>query len=653
MYKLWIPVFNRKWTDTQLEQLAAQLNRLKPQLVLLTYARIMCNEAKKKEEYETFVYNKSFLEEKGFCVGAWLAPTIGYGAAYTYDNNAPFMKIHTIKGDDDVFPGAYCPLDEGFVDEFLDIMKRIAGSGVKTILFEDDYTLNGGKAWFDRIGCCCERHMTIYRKMVGEKLSRAEVEERVLHQGGSQYRTAWLELMGQTLKDFTTKIEKTVHAIDPKIRVGLSANNSSFNIEGVGIDELARIIAGNNRPFIRLTGAPYWKNLPTFATNIEAERLQNIWCGKDIELIAEGDTFPRPRHWIPAAELEAFDGILRADGGTEGIMKYIVDYNSSPDYETGYIDRHLRNAGLYEEIETRFANGTIEGLRVFEQKSQFSDIEFGQDHPIDKFGTYLPLVSQWFLSDNSIPTVYGESDGAALVFGENAKSVTEDMMKQGMILDAPAAKILMKRGIDVGIEYMEEVDSPVAEEFPPYGELTVAGFEQKAGFYRYRLKEGARELSRFYLGGDGLGVIPPGGIAGNDSFTSCFLYENSKGYRFMVYSFAAETVTVFTGWKHGLFRNYCRQRQLADGVEWLQKKPLPAMCFGNPNLYIFCKRDGKNLTVGLWNIFADEVIAPEICMDKEYTAIDCYRCDGHIEGKKVRFSTDIPPYGTAIFTVRE
>lgn len=655
MYQLWIPVYNRQWNRKQKEQLADQLSRLKPQMVLLTYARVMVDPAKKQKEYETFMSNKSFLEEKGFRVGAWLCPTIGYGAAYTFDNGPPFTKLKTLKDDEDRFPGAYCPLDDDFVAEFLSILKNVVSTGVSTILFEDDYTLSGGKGGFDRLSCCCDRHMARYCQMIGEDLTIAELRDRVYFRGGNRYRSTWLQLMGQTLKDFTAKIEKYVHDINPEIRIGLSANSASFNIEGVGIDELARIAAGKTRPLIRLTGAPYWKNLPTFATNIEAVRLQSAWCGKDIELITEGDTFPRPRHWIPSAELEAFDSILRAERSTEGILKYMLDYNSSPDYETGYIDRHLRNETLYAEIEKRFHSGQVEGLRVFENQFDFSDISFGDDHPFEQYGStgYIPLATQWMLCDNSIPTVYGDSDGAALVFGENAKHVTEEMLGRGMVLDAPAAKILIQKGVDIGIERMEPVASPVAEGFPDYEACTIVGFERKGSFYRYQLKDGAKELSRFYLGGDGLGVIPPEGVDEQNGFTACLLYENGNGQRFMVYSFAIESVTVYSNWKHGLFRNYCRQKQIADGVKWLQKKPLPAMCFGNPNLYILCKRDGKKLTVGLWNIFADEVMTPVIHLDRKYAEIDCYRCNAHIEEDKVKFTTDIPPYSLAFFTVRE
>lgn len=644
MYKLWIPVFNRKQTDEYKQRLVGELSRAKPDLVLLTYARIICDEEKKQREFEVYCENKEFLQKSGFTVGTWLAPTIGYGAPYYYDNGAPFTRIHKIGNKEEMIPGAFCPLDEGFVDEFLGVLKNIVASGSKTVLFEDDFTLSGGKTSFDRLGCCCLRHMKILRRKLGKDIKLEELNECLYAHGENDIRTAWFDVMGQTLRDFSKKIEQFVHSFDPDIRIGLSANASSFTAEGVGIDELARIVAGKNRPFIRLTGAPYWQNMPTYAANIEAERLQAAWCGNDIELIAEGDTFPRPRFTVSSSQLEIFDTALRADGNVDGILKYMIDYNSSPTYETGYIDRHIRNGELYMEIDKRFGSGKTEGLRIFENVGLARTVTFGKDHTIASFANYLPLVSQNYMCDCSIPTTYGDSEGAVLVFGENAKKITADMLDKGVILDAPAAKILLERGIDIGINGMEPISAPVAEIFPDYGEVTICGFDRDAVFYNIELKENAKVLSEFCLSQAGLGTIPPEGVDGCDRFPSCCTYENESGQRFMIYPFAAETVLTRSIWKYGLFRNYCRQRQLYDGIEWLQRKPLPAVCPKNPFLYMLCKRDNDRLTVGLWNIFSDEIAEPEIKLDKAYSKLDCFNCEGRLVDNNVILSGNIPPY---------
>ena len=76
---------------------------------------------------------------------------------------------------------------------------------------------------------------------------------------------------------------------------------------------------------------------------------------KGIELISEGDTWPRPRFVTSAARLECFDMALRADGNIDGILKYMECYVSSAAYETGFVDAHIAHEGLYQQIEQHFS----------------------------------------------------------------------------------------------------------------------------------------------------------------------------------------------------------------------------------------------------------------------------------------------------------
>ncbi|MBC8559806.1 hypothetical protein [Fumia xinanensis] len=655
MYKTIIPVMNKKLTDAQKAKLVSELKKADPQAVMLIYGRILRNQQAKDLEYEHFIENKSFLEENGFTVGAWVTPTIGYGAPYYFDHDAPYTKIHTLKGNGDTIPGAYCPLYDDFTNELCSIFKRVAGTGVKLILLEDDFTLTGGKALFDRMGCCCEKHMAILRERLGENITVEELNDKVYRQGQNKYRDTFRALQGETLNSLADKIGNAIHSVNPEIRVGLSSNWSSFNIEGITLDKLAKTIAGGNKALIRLTGAPYWACIPNFATSIETARLESQWCRhKDIELLTEGDTFPRPRHNVPAALLEGFDTVLRADGKTDGILKYMVDYNSSATYETGYIERHVRNKPLYDEIERRFTGDTV-GLNVLEVPEQFASIEFDADCRVEHYSSIglLPVVSQWFMTDNGLPTTYENKEGAILAFGENAKYLDDGMLNRGVILDASGAKKLMKKGGDVGIESFERAKTPLAEKFIEEDELILASADDDKVFYHFQLKKGAKILSKFYHCSEGLGLLPPNGVLEENSYPACYLYENSRHQKFMVYSFSAASFgSTNMMCPTTVFRNYFRPKQLAKGIEWLQGEPLPATCFGHPNTYMLCRRNGSQMTVGIWNFFSDEIFTPEINLDREYTSLDCYCCEGSLDGSKVKLSTDIAPYGFACFTVK-
>ncbi|MBE6705441.1 MAG: hypothetical protein E7583_09275 [Ruminococcaceae bacterium] len=662
MYQLLIPIKAIDRTPEEFENLVGELKRAGTDEILLIYNRILRNEEKKQIQHDCFLKCKKAFEERGFKVGAWFAPTIGYGAPngmeYGADDVYTRLTLHT--GEEE--SGVYCPTDEKFVDEFCDIVKAIASTGVEKILFEDDYRLIGGKRTLPNVACYCKKHREIYAKLVGREVSGEELEKYLFEGGKNKYRDAWFKMLGDTLIDFTAEIERRVHAEYPDVKLGLSAAEDTYEMEGVDIATLTRIIAGKNRPFIRLTGAPYWDNAVTLAANIEAVRLQQYYCnleGSDIELFTEGDTYPRPRSWHSAASLEMYDMILRADGGSHGILKYMIDYSSKALYETGYIDNHVLNAPHYAEIEKRFSGMECVGLNVFQTMNQFTDKKYDDLWTMKLYApqvsmfTTMPTFAQWFLCDNSIPTTYGGKNCASIVFGDNAIYLDDETMKNGVILDAQAARILIERGIDIGVESYEQAQSPFAEHFLDEDEFTMARTPNGGVFFDFKLKPEAEVLSNFILSTGALSVVNHMTIHESPRFPACYFYENKDGQKFMVYSFIVNTVATRSHWRPGVFRSYCRQRQLMHGIEKLQGRPLPAMCAGNPELYTLVKKNDNEMAVGLWNIFADPILKPVIELDDTYDTLDTYNCTGKIEGNKVILDAPIPPYGLAFFTVKK
>ena len=101
-----------------------------------------------------------------------------------------------------------------------------------------------------------------------------------------------------------------------------------------------------------------------------------------------------------------------------------------------------------------------------------------------------------------------------------------------------------------------------------------------------------------------------------------------------------------------MYRSYARSRQLASAAQWLSGKRLPAYSYGNPDLYVMCKKDADSMAVGLWNIFADTVYEQVVELDEEYKKIRFLNCSGILEGDKV-ILTEIKPFAFAGFEVAE
>ena len=236
---------------------------------------------------------------------------------------------------------------------------------------------------------------------------------------------------------------------------------SSWDIDGDAF-ELAKIFAGNTRPILRLIGAPYWAVNKSWGNRlqdvIELERMEAAWStGGDIELIAEGDVYPRPRFNCAANYLEGFDTALRASGALDGILKISVDYVSNVGYESGYLKKYLKNKPIYADIKKHFEKKAHVGIRVYESKNKVATMQMPNalGEKSDAEAAFFSSAAR-MLAANAIPTVYEGAGVTGIAFGENAYALTDECFENGLIIDLLAAKILSDRGMDVGIECFGE-----------------------------------------------------------------------------------------------------------------------------------------------------------------------------------------------------
>jgi len=363
--------------------------------------------------------------------------------------------------------------------------------------------------------------------------------------------------------------------------------------------------------------------------------MERTWCGDGMEIVSEGDVCPRPRFDCPSSFLEGFDTALRADGSLDGIQKYVFDYTSGCNYEHGYIDSHLENLELYKKIDNLFGDKKCTGVRVYEVMRKFEDMD------IPKAGEGGQVVNMFFssaarmLAGLSIPTVYEGEGVSGIAFGENAKYIPESALDNGLILDVRAAQILVEKGIDVGVEkFGEDISSVLSkssaeEYFPEYNEYVPATLT--SGVYNCTLSENATVQSYF--------------INEEEKFPASYIYENKDGQKFFVFLFEGYFA------HERLSRQYTRQRQLAENIEWLSEKKLPAVILKHPDLYVMCKEKDGVLSVGLWNFHADKIGKPVVKLDKKYHSIRFANCEGELSGDTVTLSK-LGAYEYAFFEVR-
>ena len=448
-YAVTVPVMNEPGLEKfgGREKVMADLRTLGASRVNLCLGRCEIDAARRSAAMKALKENSDWFKQRGLATCAWTWAFHGREGAWP-----PFAHITDRNGRPTEF---FCPLDGGFRAFAAEYAAEIAKSGVGMILYDDDY---GFRNMYDGscIACLCPRHLERYAEELGEKVDAAGFSRRVMSGGRNRWRDAWMKVNGEALLDFARAVRAAVDAVDPEVRIGLCSVMSVWDNDGTDAVAVSRALAGpRTRPFLRLIGAPYWAVNRSFydcrvQNVVELERMQRSWVGSDVEVVAEGDAYPRPRENCPAAYLELFDMAMMADGRMDGIMKYALDYYHHVDYERGYVLRHVRNAAAYEWIARNMSQRPAVGVRVYEELHKMRDAELpsgwtGKTSFFLQFGSPAGKL----IADASIPTVYEGEGVCGVAFGENVKYVPKDALRRGLIVDRRAAELLKARGVSV------------------------------------------------------------------------------------------------------------------------------------------------------------------------------------------------------------
>lgn len=567
-----------------------------------------------------------YFQGEGLEVGVWVN-SFGFGNPFSKEEAgiaAGFTKIRAVSGRE--LGDAICPEDERYVAMFCEQIQRIASVKPDLIMLDDDLCLSVRPG----IGCFCEKHIQLMEEKLGHPINRETMQEDFFEGPKNAYRDAWLDVMSETMKKFCYQVREALDEVDESIRLGFCAGYTSWDMEGATAIELTHILAGNTKPFLRFTGAPYW--VSKMSNRFPGQRLHNIiefaraqmkWCENEgIEVFNEADSYPRARYQVPGNLLECFDAATVASDDMD-TLKYLFDYFSSTGYETGYLKLHKKNAGLYEFLEQHFTEKKAVGVQVYERMQKFADFDIPKGwNQKQIMMTELPVAAA-ILTGLSVPVTYEENPECAVAFHENVDAVTT--MPKRMILDMVAAKRLQEKGVDVGLL---DVPKTTREMSPPvecFGKERISIASSSGIYYDCQVKENAVIESVFELDGE--------------EMIASYTYDNGET-KFLVYAFDAYSIPQ----SGTVFCSYGRQQQLFD---FYADYPVLKKC---PYVYQLCKRDEKETVAFFANIFEDEIFDFEVELDKEYKHVDCYGITAKLCGKVLKVYSEVPAYG--MFAIR-
>ena len=632
MYQVHVPCMPLDPTYDRLAVLA-DLRTMEAKRVFLALPFLSHDREAMQAMYDGLRLEIAFFQKEGIEVGVW------FWTFRLADKDAKYTLMVTSQGNAcHTSTAKYCPWDEGFLSFMEEHVKTLAAMGPDLIMFDDDLAF--GFASMDAPSCFCKLHREKMGQYLGEETPPAEgLYEKIFSGKKNRYRSAFLRSHGESLKNFARRMRAAVDTVNPSVRMGQCGCITTFDYDGVDSFTLSKLLAGGTKPFLRLIGAPYWDPIRLHGNQlcdvIEMERMERAWYdGDDIEVFSEGDTYPRPRHRVPASYLEIFDAALRADGNMDGILKYALCYGNSPGYERGYVRSHEKNARDLRSIEMAFAGLQDAGVRVYETMEKIEDGDFSSDVLTEDLIRYqlFPTAAR-FLAHNSIPTAYRGQGCAGIAFGENARALPKTALEKPLILDEKAARILQEQGIDVGVESFGPRFTPQGERFLRTGEFEMITDPRKKPAFaaNLTLKAGAK-VESVWEKPDGT-TIP-----------ASYFYENAAGQRFLVLGLDAFTC------EGTVYKNYSRQRQFFTFFRE-NGSVLPAVCPGNPELYVLCKENEDALCVGLFNCFADAIDDLTVQLPGGFREAEFGRCQGALQGASVEIK-HLPAFGWCFVKLR-
>ena len=631
-----VPIVVRTITRENLPTYLEQLKACDVKRVFLCgVGNVYCEHNAIVDREDDMRYAVNFFRSNGLEVGIWLG-AFGHGDFLVgFHGNDDFSKYTSIVGvDGKTARHGLCPLDEKFRADYYEGLKRVAALGPDMIMFDDDFRMDSRSGY--RMGCFCDKHKAMLFEKLGGEFDVSDMERLVFTGKRNKYRDAWMDGLGYSLELFAKGARAAVDEINPNIRMGACTNQENCDLSGTDIVRLAKIFAGKNKPFTRVCGAAY--SFLDVTRSIEMTRLFFDYFEKEgIEVFSEGDVYPRPRYNPSSSskQLELMNYALVANGEGNGELNYIVDYYQKPDYETGYLKRYEAAIPYRKAISEMFDGKRAVGVRAFNAIHKFREWELPDrvwgkpgDIEISMMRT-ANCSSVDMLAKNSIPTTFADEGYPVMLLGENARHFDISELGCGAILDAPAAKILQSRGVDVGLLSSEYVSS--YSEYYVNEDDTIPNVDNGA-LVALECNAGAEVLTRF---------VP-------ENRVSSYRYENAKGARFIVLGYDGYLAYE----KKNFINNYYRQKHLMDAVEWICSKPLPVVSYKNPSLYTLVKRDSEAMAVMLVNNHLDDVITPTFKLDREYKSIRFINCSGELKGDTVYLSEKLHGYDFAAFEVK-
>jgi hypothetical protein len=517
-------------------------------------------------------------------VGILAQATIGHG--WRPDEPAPYQKIIRPDG-----TPAYqmCPLDAAFQEYIRSAFQHLAALKPAFFMIDDDFRMLMG-----RNGCYCPLHLA----SIGDRLGRTFTRESLLDALRKEPAAAraYDALLLDSLMQLAGVIRAAIDETDPALPGSFCTTYGDIR----HASPLARRLAGAGQlPVIRINNARYLcAEMRTFPVRMYHGAAQVAGLDADVTILAETDTCPQNRYSTSAQLMHAhYSGsILEGCHGAKHWLTRTGTYQ--PASGAAYRAILVKYRGFYqtlfgavqESVPAGYVAAALPSAPLFNPAPDHCD----NGGSAKTWGAVMGVLG--------LPCNYARMPGLpAMMTGEDVDLFSDgdlrQMLKNGLLLDGPAAEALCRRGFAaaIGVQAAPWTGPGVSGE--RWGEITL---HRDMRYSRLapldpRTRVHSALLHRKSGVSDDSAEIGP----------AVTLFENSAGGRVAVLAASCGYGNSLT--EPGLsFYDEDRKRELVELLAYVCGEPIPCYYPGDAEVYLKLRRfpDSRYL-LALFNLGHD------------------------------------------------
>jgi hypothetical protein len=366
-------------------------------------------------------------------LGILAQATIGHG--WMPDEPSKYQKIIRPDGTP-VYQ--MCPLDPAFQDYIRDAFRHLAMLSPAFFMIDDDFRL-----LTTRNGCFCPLHLSEIGRRLGRDLSREQLIDVLRKDAAAAHE--YDALLLDSLVRLAGVIRDAIDTVDPSIPGSFCTCYGDIRHAG----PLARRLAGaEHPPIVRINNARYLTpEMRTFPIRMYQGAVQIAGLAPDITILAETDSCPHNRYSTGAHLMHAhYTGSILE--GCHGAKHWLTRTHAfQPASGTAYRAILTKHRGFYqalfqavrESVPADYVAAALPSVPAF--------------NPAPNHGSSGGSTRTWsaVMGVLGLPCNYARMPNLpAMMTGQDVSLFPDEdlrlLLKNGLLLDGPAAEALDRRG---------------------------------------------------------------------------------------------------------------------------------------------------------------------------------------------------------------